>query len=239
MSVQITKAMILAAGLGTRLRPLTYETPKPLLPLGEMHLIDYPLQLLKRGGIKEVVINLHHLGERIREYVGDGSRYGFDVSYSEEPNILGTGGGIKKALESFGDGPFVVVNSDALIDVDLGDVTKHHHESGAAATMVLKPLGPDDTYQAVSIDGNGFVTGFDNKGKHFYVGLQIVTKEFLNILPPSGTESCLITNGYKPFIENGGKVASFIYDGYFNDVGTMKRYEQAQTDCLDGICSLS
>jgi NDP-sugar pyrophosphorylase family protein len=234
---KITKAMILAAGLGTRLRPLTYETPKPLLPLGDMHIIDYPLQLLKRGGIEEVVINLHHLGEQIREYVGNGSRYGFDVRYSEEPTILGTGGGIRKALESFGDGPFAVVNSDALMDIDLDDVTRHHYESGAAATLVLKSLGPEDTYQAVSLDENGFVTGFDNKGRHFYVGLQVVTKEFLSTLPPAGTEFCLIASGYKPFIENGGKVASFIYDGYFNDVGTVKRYEQAQSDCLHGVCA--
>ena len=235
---KITKAMVLAAGLGTRLRPLTYETPKPLLPLGKMHIIDYPLQLLERSGIEEVVINLHYLGDQIKQYVGDGSRYGFRTTYSEESTLLGTGGGVKKALDSFGDGPFVVINGDALLNIDLDAIVQCHQKSGAAATMVLKPLGPDDTYQAVSYDEQGFVTGFSDEGKHFYVGLQILTKEFLGVLPSVGMESCLIANGYKPFIASGGKVASFIYDDYFNDVGTMKRYEKAQSDCLQGVCTL-
>ena len=138
---KITKAMVLAAGFGTRLRPLTYETPKPLLPLQEARIIDYPLELLEQGGITQVVINLHHLGDQIRDYIGNGSRYGFQVAYSvEKPNILGTGGGIKNVQEFMGDEPFVVINGDTLIKADLKELIKHHNESGAAATMTLMKI---------------------------------------------------------------------------------------------------
>lgn len=235
---KITKAMVLAAGFGTRLHPLTYKTPKPLLPLQKSHLIDYPLKLLEQGGITQVVINLHHLGDQIRDYIGNGSRYGFKVAFSiEEPNILGTGGGIRNVQEFMEDDPFVVINGDTLIEADLKELIDRHNKSGAAATMALMKIREGDSYQPVTIDGDGFVTGF-GKGENFYVGLQIVTKEFLDTLPPTGKESCLVEDGYKPFIEGGGKVAAYIYEGYFNDVGTPERYEKAQNDCLNGVCKL-
>lgn len=228
--MKIRKAMLLAAGLGTRLRPLTYKTPKPLLPLNGKRLIDYTIGFLARSGITEVMINLHHLGNQIRNYVGDGSNYGIQAHYSEELEILGTGGGIKKAEGFFGDEPFIALNGDSLLNVDLAALTAHHIKSGAAATMVLKPLSPNDTYKPVSIDDDGWVTGFNGDGSHFYVGLQVVNKELLERLPPAGTPSCLIEDGYTPLLADGGKVASFIYDGYFNDVGTPERYEQAKRD---------
>ena len=234
----ITKAMVLAAGFGTRLRPLTYETPKPLLPLHESRIIDYPLELLEQGGITQVVINLHHLGDQIRDYIGNGLRYGFKVAFSvEQPKILGTGGGVKNVQEFMENDPFIVINGDTLIEVDLRKLIERHNESSSAATMAIMKIRDGDTYQPVGVDADGFVTGF-GEGEHFYVGLQIVTKEFLDTLPPAGTESCLIKDGYKPFIEKGGRVAAYIYDGYFNDVGTPERYEKAQNDCLSGVCKL-
>ena len=97
MTTAIDQAMLLAAGLGTRLRPLTLTTPKPLLPLDGCTLIDHQLRYLASAGIGRVAINLHHLGEKIRAHAGDGSRYGLSIHYSEEPEILGTGGGVKRA----------------------------------------------------------------------------------------------------------------------------------------------
>lgn len=228
--MKIKKAMLLAAGLGTRLRPLTFETPKPLLPLDGKTLIDFTLGYLSKWGIEEVMINLHHLGHKIREYVDAGSRYGMTAHYSEEPQILGTGGGIKNVRGFFGGEPFVALNGDALLDVDLNAMSSRHFELNAQATMALKPLSPEDKFQGVAFDEKGWVTGFNSDGKHFYVGLQILTKDFLDAMPPAGTEFCLIEDSYKPFIERGGKVASFIYYGYFNDVGTPERYEQAKRE---------
>ncbi len=228
----ITKAMVLAAGLGTRLRPLTLTVPKPLLCLDSQKLVDYPLSLLAKGGVRKVVINLHHLGDMIREYVGDGRRYGLNVSYSFEPEILGTGGGIKNAESFFGGEPFVCINSDSLIKADIKALIAAHLASNADATMVLKERKPSDPYAGVSVK-EGIVKGFGD-GDHFYTGLQVIGPRLLKILPPAGRISCLINDGYKKLIAAGGNVAAFIYSGYFSDLGTPERYERAKEDIARG-----
>lgn len=228
--------MLLAAGLGTRLRPLTYNIPKPLLPLDSHRLIDYPLRYLAGQGIHEVMINLHHLGDMIRDHVGDGSRYNLRASYSLEPEILGTGGGIKNVEPFFEGRPFVSINADSLLNVDLVAVIERHFQTGAAATMVLKKTGKNDPYEGVKVE-NGFVKGIGGKGDYFYTGLQIIGPDLLRELPPAGTVSCLIKDGYQKIIGKGKKVAAFLYDGYFNDLGTPQRYEQAKKDVASGVSS--
>lgn len=236
MAERITKAMLLAAGLGTRLRPLTLTTPKPLLPLDGALLIDHQLKYLASYGIEDVTINLHHLGEKIRSHVGDGGRYGLSVRYSEEPEILGTGGGIKKAFGSFA-GQFVALNADALLDADIKEVINRHRKSGAVATMALKELSEKDGYEPVEIDEDGFVRGF-GRGKYFYTGLQILGYEMLDVLPAAGVPSRLIQDGYKRLIKKGAKISSFFHRGYFNDLGTPERYEKARRDIAAGAFKL-
>ena len=114
--------MILAAGFGTRLRPLTEAVPKPLLRVAGRPIIEYPLLLLRAAGIRDVVINLHHLGDQIRKRLGDGSAYGLRIVYSTEEEILDTGGGIKKAEALLSDGSFVVINSDTIMDAPLEEL---------------------------------------------------------------------------------------------------------------------
>ena len=134
--------MLLAAGLGMRLRPLTETIPKPLLPVGAHSILGWNLLLLKRHGITEVLINLHYKGEQIVEALGDGSRYGMRVAYSHEPTILGTGGGIKQAEPFLKGAPFVVLNGDTLSDCDLTEmITAHsaaHRLHGSPATLALR-----------------------------------------------------------------------------------------------------
>lgn len=232
METKITKAMVLAAGLGTRLRPLTYKTPKPMLELGPKRLIDYSLEYLAHYGIKEVMINLHHLGEQIYEYVGIGKRYGLRVFYSFEPTILGTGGGIKNVEMFFEGAFFVALNSDSLTNADLSDVIRSHFETNADATMVLKKKSAADPYEGVAVK-DGLVTGFANGGGHFYTGLQIIGSHMLHVLPREGA-SCLINDGYKKLLERKAKINAYIYNGYFNDLGTPERYEQAKKDVESG-----
>src|SRR5579883_2046619 len=110
------RAIILAAGLGTRLRPLTNNLPKPLLPIAGAPLIVWNLLLLRRHGVTEVIVNLHHLGHLIEQELGDGSRFGMTLAYSHEPVILGTGGGIKQAEPFFKGEPFLVLNGDTLLE---------------------------------------------------------------------------------------------------------------------------
>lgn len=222
---EINKAVLLAAGLGTRLRPLTLTTPKPLLPLGDELLIDRQLKYLASAGIKEVAINLHHLGDKIKGHVENGSRYGLKIYYSHEPEILGTGGGIKQAAALLRTDTFLALNSDALQDTDIGALVEYHVKTGPAATMVVKAAGGEG-FNPVEIDGNGMIVGFGGGG-HFYTGLQIIGQDLVNILPPVGKSSCLIKDGYMKLIEGGIPVASFLHTGYFNDVGTMESYQSA------------
>lgn len=237
VSAEIRKAMLLAAGLGTRLRPLTLTCPKPLLPLDGSCLIDHQLRYLASAGIAEIAINLHHLGEKIRHHVGDGRAYALSVKYSEEPVILGTGGGIKKAAPFFVRKPFVVLNADALIDADIEAVVRQHVASGAAATMVVKAISKGDPYNPVDIDDCGRVRGFGS-GHHFYTGLQVLGTEILTALPPAGTVSCLIRDGYEPLLHKNIPIAAFVHDGYFNDLGTHERYEKAKQDIAAGTFRL-
>ena len=229
MTHSITKAMVLAAGLGTRLRPLTYKIPKPLLPLDSKKLIDYPLFYLAKNGVEEVMINLHHLGKMISEYVGDGSRYNLEITYSFEPEILGTGGGIKNVEGFFKGEPFVCLNSDSLLNASLDALINRHFETDASATMAVKKLGLNDPYEGVGVE-KGFVKNIGGGGEYFYTGLQIIGADLLKILPPAGAASCLIKDGYQKLLAGGKRVAAFVYDGYFNDLGTPDRYERAKKD---------
>lgn len=144
--------MILAAGFGSRLRPLTDRVPKPLLLVAGKPLIAYPLALLREAGIREVLINLHHLGDQIRGALGDGSALGVSISYSEENPILDTGGAIEKARRFLDGDTFAVLNADAVIDLSLADVITRHRERRAVATMVLRPDRDAARYGIIEVD---------------------------------------------------------------------------------------
>jgi len=132
------RAMVLAAGRGERLRPITDTTPKPMVPVGGRPLIEWHLEALARGGFRDIVINLSWLGECIRAALGDGARYGVDIRYSEEgPTALEVGGGIFKALPLLGPGPFLVVNGDTWTDIDFAALAARA-ESGMAAAVTAR-----------------------------------------------------------------------------------------------------
>jgi len=146
--------MVLAAGHGRRLAPLTDTLPKPLMPVGGRPLLEHILRFLRAGGIEEVVINLHHLGARIEEAIGDGRAHGLAVRYSREAVIQDTGGGIKQAEPLLAGEPFVVANGDSLLDLSLADVLEFHRTRGGIATMVVRPDAEAATYGLVELDAN-------------------------------------------------------------------------------------
>ncbi len=148
------RAMILAAGRGTRLRPLTDRTPKPLLPVAGRPFLEHILAFLRAGGVQEVVLNLHHLGHLIERHLGDGTRFGVRVRYSWEDPILDTGGGIKRAEPFLAGEPFVVVNGDSLLDLELAEVVTRHREGGAIATMLVRPDPDAARYGLVELDAH-------------------------------------------------------------------------------------
>lgn len=222
MAKKITKGMILAAGLGTRLRPITNKTPKPLIEVGGRKIIEYNLALFEKSGVKDIVINLHHLGEQIKAYLGGGSKYGVKITYSYEQPILGTGGGIKKVEGFFGKAPFIVINGDVITDIDLRDVMAFHLERDAEATLVLRPLDEGENYTPVRVDGERLM-GFGG-GDMMYTGIQIVESPVLKLLP-EGVFSDIVAGAYIPMLKGGRKISAYIYSGFWIEAGTLDGLE--------------
>ena len=153
----IRRAMVLAAGRGTRLAPITDTIPKPLVPVAGRPFLEWILAFLRAGGITDVVVNLHHLGHRIAEHVGDGARFGVRVAYSWEDPILDTGGGIKRAEPLLAGEPFVVVNGDSLLEIPLSELLAFHRERGGVITMALRENPDPARYGIVDLDRTGRV----------------------------------------------------------------------------------
>lgn len=217
----IRSAIVLAAGLGTRLRPLTDHTPKPLLNIGDKRLIDFPLEQLATAGVHDVVINLHYKGDAIQDYVGDGQRYGLQVRYSAESALLGTGGGIQQAATSLADSSaFFVVNGDIFCDLDLRALLRARALApSAAATLAIRALRENDTYTPLRIDPKGQLTAI-GEGTDHYIGIMIGTTRLLDQLPAAGQPSCLVQQGLQPLLKNGVIISTYRHVGVWSDVGT-------------------
>lgn len=232
-SRSVRKAMLLAAGLGTRLRPLTHTTPKPLLPIGDRPLIDYALANLRDAGVREVMINLHYLPESIRQHVGDGLAWQLRAHYSFEPIILGTGGGIQNVAAFFGDDAFVIYNADCLCHIDLRAViAAHQRMPHAAATLAIRTLYPGETYTPLTVEQSR-ITALDS-GSHHYTGIMLATSALLQQLPKQHP-SCLIRDGLAPLLDAGATIGAHLHTDYWNDIGTPERYAAAQADVERGV----
>ena len=241
------KAMVLAAGLGTRLRPLTNFLPKPLLPLGPHPLLVWNLLLLRKHGITEVMMNLHYLGEQIQDAIGDGRQWGLHVAYSHEPVLLGTGGGIKKVEAFFEEQPFLVINGDTIFDLDLSALIAHHRQAQAIATMVLRDDPDVEQWGALETDAQGCVFTINGKGRmvpfpgngvtrRMFAGIHVIDPFLLRHVP-QGVPSSII-DAYVLWLERGATVSSYPLSGYWSDVGTPERYAQVQQDFASGILQL-
>ena len=157
------KAMVMAAGPATRLRPLTDFLPKPMMPIANRPLLHHLLNLLHRHEILEVGINLHDQAETIERYFGDGSPLGMSICWSHEASLLGTAGGTKKLQEFWGDEPILVVSGDGLHDIDVTALIGHHRRAGALATMAVKPVADPSSYGVVILDRDTRVRGFQER----------------------------------------------------------------------------
>ncbi|MFQ5588726.1 MAG: NDP-sugar synthase [Nitrospiria bacterium] len=238
------KAMILAAGFGKRLRPLTDSIPKPLLPVGGRPMIVYNLLLLKKYGITDVIINLHHFGDQIKSALGDGTRFGMALTYSEEAEPLETGGGIKKAAAFFGQSTFIVINGDILIDIDLGKLLSFHDGQKAAATLVLREA-ENPAFETVEVDECGQICNFRGRfdlknqktRKLMFTGLHVMEPSVLDCIPPGVPYS--IIDAYLEMIRSGEKLSAFVTGGYWNDLGDPERYAQTRRAFESGGIRLS
>lgn len=230
------RALLLAAGFGTRLKPLTNKVPKPLIPLNGLPLIAYNLALLKKHKFKDIVINLHYLGQKIEDTLGDGSQFGLRLRYSYEKTILGTGGGIQKASVFFKNKSFLVMNSDILVDLHLGEFAQFHRSHRALASLVLIPKNEKALYGLLQKDKKDNLVSILSEPKvdkavidlegHFS-GIHWVNPSLFQFRKKKGM-SCIIRDWYIPALRKGKKLKAMVYQGYWNDCGTLKSLEKTE-----------
>jgi mannose-1-phosphate guanylyltransferase len=231
--------LLLCAGFGTRLRPLTESTPKPLLQVGGRALIDHNLRMIARSGFRRVFVNVHYLAEQIIEYVGDGSRWGLEAKCVYEPVILDTGGAVRN-IEKFLEHEFLItVNSDVLLGLDfsLRAVLDAHisHHSQPMVTMVLRHDADARSYGEIGIDSAGRVVRF--LGSEFglgpsvdclmFLGVEVLSRGAFAFMPPAGEVFSITRQTLQKIIELRGFIASWIYDGFWSDIGTPERLLKA------------
>lgn len=230
------RGMILAAGLGTRMRPFTETIPKALIEVGGRPLIDYALRTLAAAGIREIVINLHHLGEQVRARVGDGSPWGVHVAYSEEPELQGSGGGIRQARRLLGDGTFVALNADTLAGVELTPMLAEHGRRGAVATMVLRKDPRIDSFGAIGIARDGRIRRFLEHSApggaqvdlFMFTGVQILEPRVFDFMPEGPFSITEIT--YPRMLAAGEPLFGARFDGPWLTVGTPDELTHAENE---------
>ncbi len=240
--------MVLCAGLGTRLRPLTNRVPKPAVPVCGAPLVRFDLALLAGAGVRRAVVNVHHLPEAMAAAAGEAARaLGLDLAVSNEPVIAGTGGALREARSLLaGADAIVLVNGDVLFDVDLGAALAAHRASGALATMLLLPMPEGPRYAAVETDAGGavrriagsFGPGGGRLTPWHFSGVHVLSPALLDRVPREPFACDINRHVYPPLMPSGA-VRGLVVHGYWNDLGTPARYLEACADVLTGRVPLA
>lgn len=220
------KALVLAAGLGRRLRPLTVCWAKPALPILGRPLIEYVLTWLERGGVRDVVVNVHHIPESIKNALADSAR-GLSIRYSEEPEILGTAGGLKKVEPFLSEETFVLANGDTLVDVDVAEMIGWHRTHGGEATLLLRPKPAGSDYTEIEIDQSSRLVSMGGRPSLplMFAGLWVLEPSVLSRIPPD--RFCGLEVDLLPALMREGKAYGFVKNVPWFDVGTPRRYLDA------------
>jgi NDP-sugar pyrophosphorylase family protein len=239
------KAVIIAGGLGTRLRPLTYNVPKPIVPVANRPFMLHQIELLKQHGITEIILSLHYLMDEIKAALGDGRKYGVKLYYSQEKQPLGTAGAVKNAEEHFGDELLLIFNGDVLTDINLTQVVAFHKKSKARATLTLTRVDDPTAYGLIVTDKHGVVSQFIEKPSWEQVanikkigtadtinaGLYVLdSKVFRSV--PAGTEYSFERQLFPGLLAKGELVCGYVSDRYWIDIGKPEQYRQAHEAIL-------
>lgn len=242
--------MVLAAGQGTRLRPTTDSRPKALVPVAGRPMIEYALLLLRHYGIQDIIINLHHFGAQIENHLGDGAALGLKISYSREQDLLDTGGGLLQAKAFLQDGPFIVINTDALVDLNLAALMDFHAQRNAVATLVLRADERADEYGSMDIDPSGRICRFlDSKSpiqpdgetrKLMFTGVQVLDPKIFNYMESPGAPRKFSTtkHTYPRMLVSRETLYGFRFDGFWQDLGTPARIREAEQKLQNGTARL-
>jgi len=233
------KAVVMAGGEGTRLRPLTSRRPKPLAPVLNKPVMEHILLLLKSAGITDVVVTVHYMADALEGYFGDGSELGLNLIYSVEDTPLGTAGSVKQAEEYLRDGTFVIVSGDALTDVNILEAVATHREKGADATLILKQVPNPLEFGIVVTDDDGRIQRFLEKPSWGEVFSDTVNTG-MYVLEPSVFEYMQPDKPYDwsqdifPRMLADGKVlVGHVMKGFWCDIGNLTQYREAQYEVLD------
>jgi mannose-1-phosphate guanylyltransferase/mannose-1-phosphate guanylyltransferase/phosphomannomutase len=244
--------MVLAAGLGTRLRPITYAIPKPMVPVVNRPVMEHSLRLLARHGFREAIANLHWFPETIEDRFGDGSDFGLELTYSREERLLGTAGGVRNAADFLGDS-FLVVAGDALTDLDFTAMREFHESHDGLATVATKRVADTDQYGVVITGDDGRIQGFQEKPDPAEAlsdlancGIYMFGSEIFDYFPGEGHRSPAGDDDQPPgfvdwaldvfpaLLEGDVPFRAHEIDAYWNDIGSVEEYVQGNFDALRG-----
>lgn len=244
------KAMILAAGFGTRLFPLTIDRTKPAIPFLGKPLVGYVAEYVAKYGVKEFVVNLHHQPQSVIGALGDGSNFGVSIDYTiEEPNILGTAGALDNARQFLENSTFLIVNGKIITDIDISAALDTHRRSGAVATMILKPNSKREKFTIVNTS-DGMLTGFGDYAtpvteaelrdtEHeietplMFTGIHIMEPQVFDYIP-RGVYSDIVPTFYNPALANGEKIAVHVTDANWFELSTIPRYLDISLAMMNG-----
>lgn len=234
--------MILGAGVGSRLDPLTRSLPKPAVPLVGKPVIGHLCDLLRRHGFNEIVINVQYLADKLVETVGDGSKYGVRITYAREDQLWGDAGGLKRVSEFFaGEKQVLVLGGDDLTDMDISKVVARHHEMGAMATIAVTPVEETREFGVAVLDSEGIISSFQEKpapeeakSNLANTGIYVFHPRVLDFIP-ANTFYGLGKDVLPGLLAAGERLVGVPSEAYWKDVGSLPIYRQSQRDILDGI----
>lgn len=233
------KALFLAGGLGTRLRPITNDLPKPMVPILGKPLLEMNIETLKKHGVDEIILSTCYKPHKIEKYFGDGRNLGVKISYISEDVPLGTGGAIKNAQDFFND-TFLVFNSDILSDIDISEMIRFHKEKRGLATIAVTQVDNSSAYGVIEHDEKGFITAFKEKPQPhesssnlINAGVYIFEPQLLNEIP-DGRAVSIERETYPQILQKGFKIAVYNKCSYWLDLGTPEKYIKAHKDILNG-----
>jgi mannose-1-phosphate guanylyltransferase/mannose-1-phosphate guanylyltransferase/phosphomannomutase len=247
--------MVLAAGLGTRLRPVTHEIPKPMVPVLNRPVMEHTARLLARHGFVETIANLYWFPETIEGHFGDGSAFGLELSYSREEQLLGTAGGVRKAADFLGDS-FLVVAGDALTDLDFGAMREFHESHDGLATLATKRVADTDQFGVVIAGEDGRIQGFQEKpdpaealSDLANTCIYMFRSEVFEFFPEPGTSKAAgpedppafadwAMDVFPALLENDIPFYSHEIDAYWNDIGNLDELKQGNVDALNGAVAI-
>jgi mannose-1-phosphate guanylyltransferase len=249
------RALVLAAGLGTRLRPVTHEIPKPMVPVLNRPVMEHTARLLARHGFVETIANLYWFPETIEGHFGDGSAFGLELSYSREEQLLGTAGGVRNAADFLGDS-FLVVAGDALTDLDFGAMREFHESHDGLATLATKRVADTDQFGVVIAGGDGRIQGFQEKpdpaealSDLANTCIYMFRSEVFEFFPEPGTSKAAgpedppafadwAMDVFPALLENDVPFYSHEIDAYWNDIGNLDELKQGNVDALNGAVAI-